>query len=35
MSIFIFSDTTADYPADAPRTDVEILPLAVRICNDE
>lgn len=35
MSIFIFSDTTADYPADAPRKDVEILPMAVRIGNDE
>ena len=34
MSIFIFSDTTADYPADAPRKDVEILPMAVRIGND-
>lgn len=35
MSIFIFSDTTADYPADAPCKDVEILPMAVRIGNDE
>lgn len=35
MSIFIFSDTTADYPADAPRKDVEILPMAMRIGNDE
>lgn len=35
MSIFIFSDTTSDYPADAPRKDVEILPMAVRIGNDE
>lgn len=35
VSIFIFSDTTADYPATAPRKDLEILPMAVHIGNDD
>lgn len=35
MSIFIFSEITSDYPADAPRKDVGILPMAVGLGDDE